>query len=326
MSRSTTALAALFTLFCSFAAALPAQAQTYPNRPIRVIVPFPAGGPTDTISRAVAQRISEAWGQTMVVENRPGAGTIIGAEIVAKAPADGYTLFFTADASVSVNPLLYSKLPYKPEDFTPITLVAHVAEFLIVTADLPVNTLQEFVNYSKANPGKLNYGSFGLGSNAHIEGEAFKQATGANLTHVPFKGAAEVLPAMLAGQIQVVFTSPFQALPHIRSGKLKALGVQSNARSPALPNVPTFTEAGVPGFEDKVWFGYLAPAKTSPDIVRRLAAEIGRIVNAPDFREKFITSVTLEPAVPGVENFNKVLAADKIKYARFVKAANVKLD
>ena len=305
---------------------LPALGQAYPSKPIRIVVPFPAGGPTDTIARAVGIKLTETWGQPVLVENRPGASTIIGAEIVAKAPADGDTLMFTADATLSVNPLLYSKLPYSPSDFQPISLAAYVAEFLMVNGDVPVNTIQELVAYSKANRGKLNYGSFGLGSNAHIEAEAFKQATGADMTHVPFKGAAEAGPALLNGQIHVLFTSPNQVLAHIRSGRIKALGVQSNTRSPSLPNVPTFTEAGVNGFDSKVWFGFIAPAKVPADIARKLAAEIGKIVTAPEFREKYITAVALEPAPPGIEPFAAVLVSDKEKYSRFVKAANVKLD
>ncbi len=320
------------SLVVSFAAVLglsftlPALGQTYPNKPIRMVVPFPAGGPTDTLARAVGLKLTEAWGQPVLVENRPGASTIIGAEIVAKAPADGYTLMFTADATLSVNPLLYSKLPYSVSDFQPISIAAYVAEFLMVNGDMPVNTLQELVAYSKANPGKLNYGSFGLGSNGHIEAEAFKQATGADLTHVPFKGAAEVAPALLSGQIQVLFTSPNQVLAHIKSGRIKALGVQSNERSAVLPNVPTFAEAGLKGFDSKVWFGFLAPSKVPAEIIRRLAGEIGKIVTEPQFRDKYITSVSLEAAPPGPEHFAAVLVSDKEKYGRFVKAANVKLD
>jgi len=303
-----------------------AHAQAWPSRPIRVVVPFPAGGPLDVLARAIGQRLTDALSQPVLVENRPGANTIIGADTVAKSAPDGYSLFFTSDTPISINPLLYSKLPYKAEDFTPVALVVHIVEYLMVSADVPVNSLQEFVTYSKANPGKLNYGSFGLGSNGHLEAEAFKQATGADLTHVPFKGQTEVIPAMLNGQIQAVFTSPQTALPHIRSGKIKALAVESKERSALFPDVPTFAESGVTGFEARAWFGFLAPAKTPSEIVQRLSTEIGRIVATPEFREKYIASVGFEPAAGGVEAFNAALAADKVKYANFMKAANVKLD
>ncbi|MFM9887498.1 MAG: Bug family tripartite tricarboxylate transporter substrate binding protein [Burkholderiales bacterium] len=313
-----------FTL--GIALALPCFAQTFPNKPIRIVVPFAAGGPTDTVSRALAQRLAEPLGQSVIVENRPGAATIIGAEAVAKAAPDGYTLLFTADATLAVNPLLYSKLPYSAADFTPVTIIAYTPEYLMVTPDVPANTLQEFIAYAKANAGKLNYGSFGMGTSPHIEAEGFKAATGINIVHVPFKGAAEVIPAMVSGQIQVVFTGATQALPHIRAGKIKVIAVQSRERTALLPNVPTFLEEGVPGFDSRVWFGMLAPAKTPPEIVRRLASEMGKVTASQEFRDKYINALSLEPSPPGPEYFATVIERDKEKYARFVKAANVKLD
>jgi tripartite-type tricarboxylate transporter receptor subunit TctC len=306
--------------------ALPCFAQTFPSKPVRIVVPFAAGGPTDTVSRALAQRLAEPLGQPVIVENRPGAATIIGAEAVAKAAPDGYTLLFTADATLAVNPLLYSKLPYSPADFTPVTIIAYTPEYLMVTPDVPANTLQEFIAYAKANAGKLNYGSFGMGTSPHIEAEGFKAATGIDLVHVPFKGAAEVIPAMVSGQIQVVFTGATQALPHIRAGKIKVIAVQSRERTALLPNVPTFLEGGVPGFDSRVWFGMLAPAKTPPEIVRRLASEMAKVTESQEFRDKYINALSLEPSPSGPEYFATVIEKDKEKYARFVKAANVKLD
>ena len=316
----------LVSVVLGLTAACPALAQTFPSKAVRIIVPFTAGGPTDTIARALGQRMTDSLGQPVIVENRPGAGTIIGAELVAKATPDGYTLLFTADATTAVNPLLYSKLPYAASDFAPVSMVAYISEYLMVNAELPVNTMQEFIAYAKANPGKLNFGSFGLGTSAHIEGEAFKVAAGVSIVHVPFKGAAEVIPALLANQVQVVFTGLFQALPHIKSGKIKVLGVESRERNPATPNVPTFLEAGVQGFDSRVWFGILAPVKTPPEVVRRLATEIGKVTGSQEFRDKFIIALSLESAPAGPEVFAAVMQADKEKYGRFVKAANVKLD
>ena len=303
-----------------------ALGQAYPAKPIRIIVPFAAGGPTDTVSRALAQRLAEPLGQVVVVENRPGAATIIGAEAAAKAAPDGYTLLFTADATIAVNPLLYSKLPYSAADFAPVTIIAYTPEYLMVTPEVPANTLQEFIIYAKGKPGKLNYGSFGLGTSPHIEAEGFKAATGIDIVHVPFKGAAEVIPAMVAGQIQVVFTGATQALPHIRAGRIKVIAVQSRERTALLPNVPTFLESGVPGFDSRVWFGMLAPAKTPTEIVRRLADEMAKVTANAEFRDKYINGLALEPSPPGPEHFAKVIELDKDKYGRFVKAANVKLD
>ena len=303
-----------------------ATAQGYPSKPVRIVMPFPPGGPTDVISRATAQRLTAVLGQPVVVENRPGANTIIGGEMVAKAVPDGHTLLFTVNATVSINPLVYSKLPYSAADFTPVTLVANLTVFLMVNGDLPANSLQEFVQAAKSQPGKFNYASYGLGSNGHLEAEAFKAATGTDIVHVPFKGAAEAIPAMLAGQVHLIFSSASAGMQHIKTGRIRALAAQSTERSALLPNVPTFAESGLAGFDTKAWFGFLAPAKTPQDIVRRLAGEIAKIVNTPEFREKYILGYLLDAAPAGPEAMAEVMVRERENYARTVKAANIKLD
>ena len=312
-------------LFCVVMAA-GALAQGYPNRPVRIVVPFPPGGPVDIIGRAVAARLAESLGQPVRVENRAGANTIIGGEFVANAAPDGYTLLFTANVTVAINPLLYSKLPYSAADFTPVTMVASVIEFLMVNADVPANTLLELILLAKSRPGQLNYGSYGPGSNGHLEGEAFKAATGTDIVHVPFKGAAEAIPALVSNQVQMVFTSPSAAIQHIQTGRVKALAAQSTERFALLPNVPTFAEAGLAGFDSKPWFGFLAPAKTPSDIVRRLATDIARIAASPEFHERLIKGFSLDAATPGPEAMAAVMSAEREYYARISAIAKIKLD
>ncbi len=310
-------------------AALQAGAQgTYPTKPVRLVVPFPPGGPSDATARALSVKLSESLGQQVIVENKPGANTIIGADLVAKSPADGYTLLFATDATLSINPLLYSKLPYNAQrDYTPVSIALFLPEYLMIRSDIPAKNLQEFIAYVKARPGKINFGSFGPGSNAHIAAEAINAAAGTQLVHVPYKGAAEVIPAMLSGDIQMVVTSAAQAMPYIKTGQIKPIAVMSQQRTRALPEVETFTEGGLPGFDTRVWFGVVAPAQTPPAIVKRLSDEISRIVTAPEYAEKALSPYAMEPvATPGPEFFARTLANDRDKYARYVKAANVRLD
>ncbi|WP_421956168.1 Bug family tripartite tricarboxylate transporter substrate binding protein [Polaromonas sp.] len=303
-----------------------AQPMAYPEKPIKIINMFPAGGLADSISRAVAQRLSQTWGQPVVVENRPGANGIIAADAVAKSPADGYTLFWANDAAISINPAMYEKLPYNPQsDFSPISVVAETVECLIVSGDLPVGNVRELVQYAKTNPGKLNYGSFGKGSLAHLSGEAFNNATGANLVHIPFKGVAEVIPAMLSGQIQVLFTAQGAPLQFIKTGKLKALAVFSQSRQATLPNVATAREQGL-AMEARAWFGLMAPAKTAPEIISKIAGEVANISRSKEFREKVLDDVGLAAVGSSPAEFASMLRGDRDKYAKQVKAANVKLE
>src|SRR5690349_12578544 len=247
---------------------VPAQPATYPTKPIRLIVPFPPAGTTDILARAVAQKLSETWGQQVVVDNHPGAGGNIGSDIVAKASPDGYTLLMGTVGTHAINPSLYAKMPYDHvKDFAPVILVAGVPNVLVVNPALPVKSVQELIVYGKANPGKLNFASSGNGTSIHLSGELFKTMTGIQMTHVPYKGSSPALTDLIAGQVQLMFDNLPSSLQFIKAGKLRALAVTSLERSSALPDVPTLAESGLPGFEVSSWFGVLAPAGTPNDII-----------------------------------------------------------
>jgi len=316
-----------FLIFLFLLLPFAAHAQAFPSKPLRIIVPFPPGGAGDTLNRSIAHKLSENIGRPVLVENRPGASTIIGAEAAAKSAPDGHTLLFATDVTTSINPLVYSKLPYNPQtDFAPVTLIAYVPIYLLVNADVGAGSIAELIKIAKANPGKLNFASFGLATNSHLDGEAFKRVTGVDMVHVPFKGIAEVVPAMLSGQVQVVFTSPNQSLPHIRSGRIKALGIMRKERSAQMPDVPTFAESGLPMFDAGPWYGFMVPAKTPPEIVRTLSSELGKVLTDPLFREQAIEAKTMDPAPVGPEALAAVLKLDREKYARYLQGINVKLD
>src|SRR4030095_5020494 len=264
-----------------------ACAQTYPTKPIRLVVPFPPGGATDILARDVAQKLSDAWGQSFVVDNRPGAGGNIGSELVAKAAPDGYTLEMGTVGTHAINASLYAKMPYDHvKDFVPVILVAGVPNVLVVNPSVPVNSVAELIAYAKANPGKLNFASSGNGTSIHLSGELFKVMAGVQITHVPYKGSAPALQDLLGGQVQLMFDNLPPSLPQIKAGKLKALAVTSTTRAAALPDVPTMAESGLPGFEASSWFGVLAPAGTPPAIVAKLNAEIGKWLASPEAKEK----------------------------------------
>jgi len=306
---------------------LVALAQAFPSKPIHIVVPFPAGGAGDTLNRSIAAKLAENIGKPVLVDNRPGASTIIGAEAVAKAAPDGHTLLFATDVTTSINPLVYRKLPYNPQtDFAPVTAIAYVPIYLLVNAEVGANSIADLIRIAKANPGKLNFASFGMATNAHLDGEALQRAAGINMVHVPFKGVAEVVPALLSGQVQVVLTSPNQSLPHIRTGRIKALGIMRRERSALMPEVPTFAEAGLKDMDSSPWYGFVVPARTPQDIVQKLAAELGKVLTDPDFREKSIVSKVMEPAPVGPEHLAGILRSDREKYARYIKALNIKLD
>src|SRR5512144_2335881 len=274
-------------LVAGFAAG--AWAQDYPTKPIRIVVPFPPGGATDLLARAVAQRLTEKWGQAVLVDNRPGAGGNIGSELVAKSAPDGYTLEMGTVGTHSINASLYAKMPYDHvKDFVPIILVAGVPNVLVVNPALPVNSVQELVAYAKANPGKLNFASSGNGTSIHLSGELFKVMAGVQMTHVPYKGSAPALQDLIGGQVQLMFDNLPPSLPQIKAGKLRALAVTTATRSPALPDLPTIAESGLPGFEASSWFGIVAPAGTPPAIVAKLNAEVAKWLASPEAQEKLL--------------------------------------
>ncbi len=303
-----------------------AQAPAYPSKPIRLVVPFPPGGATDILAREVAQKLTEAWGQSVVVDNRPGAGGNIGAELVARAAPDGYTLLMGTVGTHAINASLYAKLPYDHvKDFAPVILVAGVPNVLVVNPALPVNTVAELIAYAKANPGKLNFASSGNGTSIHLSGELFKVMAGVQMTHVPYKGSAPAVADLISGQVQLMFDNLPPSLPQIKAGKLRALAVTSATRAPALPDVPTIAEAGLPGFEASSWFGVLAPAGTPPAIVARLNAEIAKWLASPEAREK-LSKQGANAAGGSPEDFAKHIAAETTKWAKVVKDSGAKVD
>ena len=302
------------------------QAGTYPIKGIRLVVPFPPGGPLDVIGRLIAQRLTEAWGQSVVVDNRPGAGGNIGADIVAKSAPDGYTVVMGALSTHAVNPSLFPKMPYDAvKDFAPISLVAITPNVLVVNSSLPVNSVKELIAYAKANPGKLAFGSGSNGSAGHLAGELLKADTGVDMIHVPFKGGAPATQALLAGDTQLMFDNLANAVPQVKAGKLKALAVTTAQRSPLAPELPTMAEAGVPGFDISTWFGLLAPAGTPRDIIAKWNIEVVRILNSPDMRERMVAQGA-EPAPDTPEQFAAFIGQEIAKYARIVKASGAKVD
>ncbi len=303
-----------------------AQAPAYPTKPIRIVVPFPPGGATDLLARDVAQKLTDAWGQSVIVDNRPGAGGNIGSELVAKAAPDGYTLEMGTVGTHAINASLYAKMPYDHvKDFVPIILVAGVPNVLVVNPSVPVNSVAELIAYAKANPGKLNFASSGAGTSIHLSGELFKVMAGVDVTHVPYKGSAPALQDLLGGQVQFMFDNLPPSLPHIKAGKLRALAVTSTTRAPALPDLPTMAESGLPGFEASSWFGLLAPAGTPPAIVAKINAEVAKWLATPEAREK-LAKQGANAAGGTSEDFAKHIAAETAKWAKVVKASGAKVD
>ena len=317
--------AAAFALSLSFPALAQAPA-SYPNRPIKLVIPFPPGGPLDIVGRTIAQKVTEAWGQSVVVDNRPGAGGNIGGDIVAKSAPDGYTILMGALSTHAVNPSLYAKMPYDAvADFAPITLVAVTPNVLVVNAALPVNSAKEFITYAKANSGKLAFGSGSNGSAGHLAGELFKVDIGAEIIHVPYKGGAPATQALLAGDTQFMFDNLANAMPQVKAGKLKALAVTTAQRSKLAPELPTMAEAGLQGFDISTWFGLFAPAGTPRDIIAKWNAEVAKILNSPEMREKLVAQGA-EPTPMTPEQFAAFVQSEIAKYAKIVKASGAKVD
>ncbi len=298
----------------------------YPSRPVKLVVPFPPGGPLDAVGRAIAQKLTEAWGQSVVVDNRPGAGGNIGADLVAKSAPDGYTVVMGALSTHAVNPSLYPSMPYDAvKDFAPITLVAITPNVLVVNPSLPVHSVKELIAYAKAHPGKLSFGSGSNGSAGHLAGELFKVEASVDMTHIPYRGAAPAMQALLAGDTQLMFDNLASSMPQVKAGKLRALAVTTAQRSRLVPELPTMIEAGVPGFDISTWFGLLAPAGTPPDIIAKWNAEVTRILNSPDMRER-LAAQGAEAAPDTPQQFARFIASELPKYARIVKASGAKVD
>ena len=303
-----------------------AQAQAFPSKPVKLVIPFPPGGSLDNVGRLLAQKISESWGQTIVVENRPGAGGNVGADAVAKSPADGYTVVMGALSTHAVNPSLYPKMPYDAvKDFAPISNVAITPNVLVTNAALPVSSLRDLIAYAKANPGKVNFGSGSNGSAGHLAGELFKVETGTDVAHIPFKGGAPATQALVAGDTQFMFDNLANAMAQLKGGKIKAIAVTTAQRSKLAPDLPTMAEAGMPGFDISTWFGLLAPAGTPPDVIAKWNTEVVKALNAPDVREKMLAQGA-EPAPTTPAEFASFIAREREKYARIIKASGAKVD
>jgi len=301
------------------------QAQAFPQRSVRMIVPFAPGGPGDVIGRTLSDRLAPLWGQPVVVDNKPGAGGNLGSDLTAKAPADGYTILLAANSHVT-NGALYDKLPYDPiRDFTPISMVAYYALVLVTNLDLPVRNLRDLVDYARAHPGKLSFGSAGTGTPTHLAAELFRGVAGIDLVHVPYKGAAPATADLLGGSLQGMFNNPVSALPQVKAGKVRAIATTGLQRSLTSPEVPTVAESGYPGFEAGTWFAMLGPAGIPREIVGRLSADLGRVLNLPEVRQRMAAQGV--EAVPGTpDQLGATMRADLEKWTRVIRAGNIRPD
>ncbi len=317
-------LAALFVV--TLAGALPVCAQEYPRKPIRLIVPFAPGGGNDTVARAISQSAGASLGQPVVVDNRAGAGGILGAELAAKSPADGYTLFLGGVGSHAVNPNLHAKLPYDPvKDFAPITLIASAPSVLVVNPSLPARTLAEFTALAKASPGRINYASNGNGSSAQLAAVLYESMAGVQMVHVPYKGLAPALVDLLAGEVQAMFSSVVAIVPNIKAGRLRALAVTGKRRAALLPEVPTLDESGVPGYEAGSWYGILAPAGTPQAVVAKLHEAIVRALAQPEVRERLV-SEGAEVIGSTPEAFAAHITAELARMGKLIRDAGIRME
>ena len=303
-----------------------AGAQTYPSKPVRLLVPFAAGGTTDVIARLMGQKLSEALGQQFLIDNRPGANGNLGTEMAVKSPADGYTLVMSYDGTIAINPSMYKKLPFDPQkDLAPIASVAQVPLLMVVHPGVAAKNVAEFIALAKASPGRINYSSAGHGSTGHLTGELLKARAGIDIVHVNYKGGGQAVQDLLGGQIQMLMTGLATVEGHLKGGKLRALAFTSSKRVPGAPDVPTLAESGYPGLEVASWYGILAPAGTPQDIVRKLNAEINRIVQSAEVRER-LTVLGTEPTGGTPEQFAETIKADTARWAKVVSDAGIRIE
>lgn len=304
-----------------------AAAQTYPAKPVRIVVPYTAGGPADLLVRGLGQQLSAAWGQQIVVENRPGANEIIAAQEIARSAPDGYSYLLASDAVFSLNTYLYSKLPYDPvRDFAPVSRLVNANLMLVARPDFPAASVRELVEYAKRNPGKLNYGSVGAGGVNHLAMAWFDRQNGLEMQHVAYKGLVQGLQDIMTSRLDVMFAVIGGAAPNLKAGKMKGLAVSGRSRNALIPDVPTFAEAGYPDFDASFYFGLAAPAGTPPEIVAKMAGEAGTIVRTAGFREKYLNNLGFEPVGDAPEAFAAFLKRDRELAAQKVRASGAKLD
>ena len=325
MTKFKTLSSALAVVFCTFLGIESMAQTTTLGKPIRLVLAFPAGGPNDTLVRVIAPKLAEALGTPVVVDNRPGGGTLIAAEHVAKSPPDGSTIFAASIGTIAINPSLYQTMPYDPNDFIPVTQTVDFLMLLVTNAALPAKSVSELLALAKATPGKLNYGSYGNGSSNHLGMELFKNKAGVDLIHVPYKGGAPALTDLLGGQIQVMFLDMIQAQPHLKSGKLRALAVTGSQRSKLIPELPTISESGVPEFAFNSWAGFFLPPKSSPALVNKLSEDMNRILNMPDIKAR-LSSIGAEPAPSTPQAFAKFVKEETSKWAKVAKDSGAKVD
>jgi len=320
----TAVVAGLLTLCCGSAAAQPAS--PWPSKPIRLVVPYPPGGGNDAFARFFGQKLAERLGQPVVIDNKPGAGTLIGTEVAAKSPADGYTWLLSSVTTHALAPALYSKVPFDAiKDFAPVTTLGVAPTVIVVNKDFPANTLQEFVAEVKRNPGKYAYASGGLGTTPHIAGEIFKSQAGLDLLHVPYKGGGPALADLIAGRVQVMFDTAASAMPHVRGGKIKILAIATPKRQPDYPDVPTAAEAGYPDYKVDSWYSLHVPAGTPPADIKRIWEEVAYLMKQPDVQEKLKTFYAAPGGMPPDE-FGRYVQAEYDRYSKIIKQAGIKAE
>jgi len=311
-----------FSLF-----ALSAGAQGWPAKPVRIVVAYPPGGGIDVLGRQLADKLTPVWGQPVVVENKPGANTIVATDAVAKSAADGHTILLTTDATFSINPHLYARLPYDAQrDFAPVTMLVLLQQLLVAHPSLPANSVAELVALAKAKPGAINYASYGSGSQPHLAGEMLKNKAGIDLVHVPYKGISLAVPAVMAGEVQLTFAGIATSMPQLKAGRIKALAIGGVARSPLLPQVPTFTELGYPEVETHAWFGLFVPAGSPREAVARIQQDTKRILDEPDFRQKQLVEKGYEVVGSASQDFVMYLRQDSESRGRAVRISGAKAE
>ena len=322
--KASNVIASLFLLL--IASLGNAQTVSFPDRPVTIVVPFPPGGGTDAGARLIAQKLSTRWGQSVIIDNKAGASGMVGSEYVSRAKPDGYTLLIGNIGTFSINPSLYKKMPYDPDKaFVPVSMIAELPYFLLVTPSVKANNVKEFIAFAKANPGAVTYASSGSGSGPHLAGEMLEKATGLDMMHVPYKGGGPAAADVMAGHVNMYFSTVLESIGSVKSGKLKALGASSLVRSPAMPELPTIAESGVSGFDAASWIGIAAPAGTPPALVDKIAADIKVVISEQDTKQTLIQQgATPMPLTPTV--FKARIESDRQRYAKVIKDGNVQVD
>ena len=303
------------------------QAQGWPTKPVRIVVAYPPGGGIDVMARQIAEKLTPAWGQPVVVENKPGANTILATDTVAKSPADGHTILMTTDATFSINPHLYTKLPFDTQrDFIPVTMLVLLQQLLVAHPALPANKLSELIALAKTKPGSINYASYGSGSQPHLSGEMLKYKAGIDLVHVPYKGISLAVPAVMAGEVQLTFAGIATSMPQIKAGRIKAIAIGGAKRSPLLPEVPTFAELGYPEVETHAWFGFFLPANSPREAVQRIYVDTRKVLDDPEFRQKQLIDKGYEVVGSSPEEFAAYIRKDSESRGRAVKISGAKAE